>query len=147
MHKPTYTPPVSTEAEEQEALYRWINFMLTQYPELENLYHIPNEGKRSIYEGARLKRQGLVPGMPDLCLPSAHGGYHALYIEMKRTKNGKVSEEQSDRLMKLHKLGNFTAVCYGWEEAKDIIEKYIHMPSKEVPLYVQWLKKLFRKKI
>ena len=64
----------------------------------------------------------------------------------ERTKNGKVSEEQSDRLMKLHKLGNFTAVCYGWEEAKDIIEKYIRMPSKEVPLYVQWLKKLFRKK-
>ena len=57
-------------------------------------------------------------------------------------KNGKVSKEQDERLMKLHKLGNYTAVCYGWEEAKNVIDKYIHMPSKEVPLYVQWLKKI-----
>ena len=36
--------------------------------------------------GGRLRAEGLKSGVPDLCLPSAHGEYHGLYIEMKRTK-------------------------------------------------------------
>lgn len=45
---------------------RWADFALTQYPELELLYHIPNEGKRSKVTGGRLKALGLKSGVPDL---------------------------------------------------------------------------------
>ena len=137
---PKYKLPIPTEDDEQEALYRWVSYMLPQYPELENFYHITNEGKRSVYEGARLNRSGLIKGMPDLCLPVPHGEYSAVYIELKRRKNGKVEKEQSERLMKLQKLGNCTAVCYGWEEAKEVLERYIKLPSEVAEKYKAWIK-------
>lgn len=141
-NKKTWVP---TESDEQAALYRWINFMIPKFPELENLYHIPNEGKRSDSEGARLKREGLIPGMPDLCLPSAHGGYHALYIEMKRTQSARVTKEQSERIMKLTLLGNYAVICYGWEEAQKVIEWYIKQPSKEAGKYKELVRTIIDK--
>lgn len=78
--------PTPTEAQEQEALFRWADFAVGKYPEVKFLYHIPNEGKRSVYNGAALRRQGLKKGVPDLCLPVPSGKYHALYIEMKRKR-------------------------------------------------------------
>ena len=76
--------PIPTEAQEQEALFRWADFAVGKYPEIKFLYHISNEGKRSVYNGAAMRRQGLKKGVPDLCLPVSSGKYHALYIEMKR---------------------------------------------------------------
>lgn len=91
------------------------------------MYHIPNEGKRSKIVGARLKAQGLKPGVPDVCLPTAHGGYIGLYIEMKVEPN-KPNENQKEWLRKLREQGHLTAVCYNWEEAKQLIEQYIKLP-------------------
>lgn len=58
--------------------------MRRAHPELQLLYHVPNEGKRTWRTGARLKSEGLKPGVPDLCLPVARGKYHGLYVELKR---------------------------------------------------------------
>ena len=77
---------VHEEDAEQQALFEWAAYQKCKYPELECMYHIPNEGKRSPQTGAKLKRMGLSPGVPDICLPVARGGYSALYIELKRTK-------------------------------------------------------------
>ncbi len=41
------TLPVPTESEEQQALFDWAERLTYLYPELELMYHIPNEGKRS----------------------------------------------------------------------------------------------------
>lgn len=89
------------------------------------LYHITNEGLRSVTTGARLKAEGLRPGVPDLCLAVARGGAHGLYIEMKRTKGGRLSAEQATWLEKLAREGYATAVCNGWEQARDVIERYL----------------------
>ena len=91
------------------------------------MYHIPNEGKRSAATGARLKAEGLKAGVPDVCLPTAHGGYIGLYIEMK-VKPNKPTENQKQWLRDLRKAGHMTAVCYTWEEAKNLIEEYIRLP-------------------
>lgn len=91
------------------------------------MYHVPNEGKRSRIAGARLKDQGLKSGVPDVCLPTAHGGYIGLYIEMK-VKPNKPTENQKQWLRKLREQGHLTAVCYSWEEAKQLIERYIKLP-------------------
>ena len=53
-----------SESEEQQALFRWAQFVAGRYPELKMMYHIPNEGKRSAACGARLKAEGLRPGGP-----------------------------------------------------------------------------------
>lgn len=75
------------EAEEQEALFVWAEYQSAAHTELKLLYHIPNEGKRSVSYGAALRRQGMKRGVPDLCLPVARGRYHGLYIEMKAGRN------------------------------------------------------------
>ena len=63
------------EETEQITLFRWASYAQMQNEELKLMYHIPNEGKRSAAMGARLKAEGLKAGVPDVCLPTAHGGY------------------------------------------------------------------------
>lgn len=116
------------EENEQIVLFRWAEFSASQYPELELLYHIPNEGKRSAVTGARLKAQGLKSGVPDVCLPTAHGGYIGLYIEMK-VKPNKPTENQKRWLRALREAGHMVAVCYGFEEARNLIEEYLRLPN------------------
>ena len=115
------------EEVEQITLFSWAEFAKNKYPELDLMYHVPNEGKRSAAMGARLKAEGLKAGVPDVCLPTAHGGYIGLYIEMK-VKPNKPTEQQTQWLRDLRGAGHFTAVCYTWEEAKDLIEEYIRLP-------------------
>ena len=113
------------ESVEQQTLIKWARLARGKYPELDMLYHITNEGKRSVVTGARLKSEGLKPGVPDLCLAVARGGAHGLYIEMKRTKGGRVSPQQAAWLEKLAHEGYATAICRGWEQARDAIERYL----------------------
>lgn len=114
-----------TEADEQEALFDWARVRICKYPELRLLHHIPNGGSRNPIEAARLKGQGVKPGVPDLCLPVARGGFHGLYIEMKRRKGGRISPEQEAWLRELRKQGFRAEVCRGWEEAKNTLEEYL----------------------
>lgn len=116
---------VPNESEEQKMLFRWAAVMKRQMPELELMYHIPNEGKRSRVTGMKLKAEGLKSGVPDICLPVARKGYSALYIEMKRTVGGRVSDNQAYWIELLNKHGNAAMVARGWREAADFIEKYL----------------------
>lgn len=121
---------IQHEANEQEALFRWAAFVRGRFPEIDLLYHVPNGGSRKRLEAANLKRQGVKAGVPDLCLPVARGGFHGLYIEMKYGKN-KTSENQKQWLSDLRKQGYAAEVCYGWEQAAEMITKYLEMRGKE----------------
>lgn len=116
----------SSEETEQINLFRWAAFAENIYPELKLMYHVPNEGKRSAATGSRLKQAGLKPGVPDIVLPVARGGYIGLYIELKYGRN-KASENQKNWLRDLGGQNHLTAVCYGWEQAKDLIESYLNL--------------------
>lgn len=127
--------PIPTESEEQQALFEWKERMLGKYPELKLLHHIPNEGKRSVSTGARMRREGLVSGVPDIHLPVPSGTYHGLYIELKRIKHSKVTPEQEEFIAMLNKYDNFAVICYGWEEAVKVIEWYLKGATG--PLYTK----------
>ena len=114
-----------TEAQEQKALFEWAGFESGRYPELALLYHIPNEARRSYALGREMKAQGLKSGVPDICLPVPRGDYGALYIELKRRKDGRLSDNQRGWLNGLNRAGNMAVVCKGWEEARDTIIKYL----------------------
>lgn len=114
-----------TEAEEQTALFRWAAYNRAKYPALELMYHIPNEAKRSTITGHNLKAQGMKPGVPDICLPIPNVKYTALYIELKRCKGGRVSEDQRGWIAALNRVGCRAVVCHGWDEAREEIERYL----------------------
>ena len=117
--------PEISETKEQERLFQWAEGMSLKHPELNSMFHVPNEGKRKRTTGARLKRMGLRKGVPDVCLPVARCGCHALYIEMKRMKDGRPTQDQLDWIEMLTKQGNMAVVCHGWERAAELIEKYL----------------------
>jgi hypothetical protein len=80
---------------------------------------------------ARLKAQGLTPGVSDYIVPVAAGRqvaageYHGLWIELKRTKGGRVSPEQELFQERMSLLGYRAAVARGWEEARITIMGYL----------------------
>ncbi len=117
------------EAMEQAALFSWAELMSCQYPELSLMYHVPNGGSRNKIEAAHLKEQGVKAGVPDIFLPVPRGRYHGFYIEMKSGKN-KTSAEQERWLKALKGQGYATAVCYGWEKARDLIIKYLNLKQE-----------------
>ena len=116
---------VPTEAEEQKMLFEWASYMQQRFRELELMYHVPNGGKRDAIEAAHMKQQGVKAGVPDICLPVARHGYHALYIELKRRDGGKLSVFQKTFLVKLEQQGNLCIVAKGAEAAANAIKEYL----------------------
>ena len=105
------TKPIPTEAEEQIAVFEWAQWNMTKYPELALMYHIPNESNVPVQYRVKLKKMGLKSGVPDICLPVSKSGYHALYIEMKRTKGSTTSDAQKWMVTKLNTAGNIAIIC------------------------------------
>ena len=70
-------------------------------------------------------------GVPDLFLAFPCGGYHGLFIELKKTgtkkKNNEHFIEQEKMLMALELLGYRATFAFGLEEAKIIISQYISL--------------------
>jgi len=62
--------------------------------------HIASGEHRSLATGARLKRMGVVPGWPDFLFAGPRR--HVAFLELKRKRYGKLSDEQKDLLAQLH---------------------------------------------
>lgn len=112
------------ESEEQTALFDWAKLQKCKYPELDMLSAVPNGGSRHPVEAMNLKKQGVKAGYPDITLDVAKQGFHSLLIEMKRKPN-KPTQEQLEWHEKLKYYGNRVEVCYGFEEAKNVILNYL----------------------
>ena len=116
---------VPTEDEEQIALFNWAGLAAGAHPELRLLFHIPNGGSRHKAEAGRFRAMGVKSGVPDIFLPVARFGWHGLFIEMKRTRGGRLSPEQKAWIRDLGAQGYCALVCCGWEEAKENILEYL----------------------
>ena len=113
-----------SESTEQQALFEWAEIAAKKTPELRLMYAVPNGGKRNMATAVRLKKEGVKPGVPDICLPVPRGKYHGLYIEMKFGRN-KPSEAQKWWIEQLQQQGHKVALCYGWGEAVKVIVDYL----------------------
>lgn len=114
-----------TEHVEAAMLMRAVRGHEHLHPELRLLHAIPNGGHRSKRTAIDLKAEGVKAGVPDYFLPVARGGRHGLYVELKRTRGGRVSTEQSAWLAALEAQGYRVAVAKGWEAAWDEIRDYL----------------------
>lgn len=99
-------PVPSEHVEQREFVSRW------RQRRPERIFAIPNGGARSRMVGAKLKLEGVSPGVPDLFVPAL-----GLWIEMKRQKGGSVSGEQTDWMEYLEGLGYRCIVARGCEDA------------------------------
>lgn len=110
------------------------------------LYAIPNGGQRGgkkngkgvAIEAARMKGLGVKAGVHDLHLPVPSGGKVGLWIEMKKPRSAfrseaearrAVSPEQREWAAKMTGVGHAVTVCYGGQEAVDVIAGYLGLPS------------------
>jgi hypothetical protein len=114
------------EDSEQAMLFNWAKMARGKYPELDLMYAIPNGGYRSIKTAKLMKATGVKAGIPDICLPVARHGFHALYIEMKRKKGGALSHEERLWLDYLKSVGYLAVCCKGFEQASFVIKKYLN---------------------
>lgn len=68
------------------------------------IFAIPNGGHRHPAVAAKLKAEGVKPGVLDLLLPVARQGYHGYFIELKCGDN-KPSQDQEEWIRKLRAEG------------------------------------------
>jgi len=120
---------VPTEDEEQATLIEWVRASARLYPELLLLHASANGGYRAKRTAARLRKTGVLSGVPDLLLPVARRGAHSLYVELKAL-DGHPSEAQLLFAREAALEGNVVAFAWGWEMARDTLLWYL-FPAQE----------------
>lgn len=114
--------PCPKESHEAMALFTWAE----RHPRIGGLLiHIPNEGRRDPITGGRLRRMGMRSGVSDYFLPVPVRPFAGLWLELKRLKGSKTTDEQLNWLAKMREQGYATGIGYGWLDAKRIIEEYL----------------------
>lgn len=104
--------------------FEWSALQACKYPDLAKMFAIPNGGMRNAVVAAKLKREGVKAGVPDVCLPVARGGFIGLWIEFKVGKN-KCTPAQVDRIAQLLEDGHNVAVCYTLEDGIAAVTGYL----------------------
>jgi hypothetical protein len=131
------------ESEEQEGVAKYLK---SRSDMREKWCHVANERKATVRQRARLSRQGVQKGVPDILifkrftladsfsqdgprdaaspLDFTPCDYVGLAIELKRRKpaRSKISPEQRVRLQALREEGWIAVICYGRAEARALIE-------------------------
>ena len=88
------------------------------------IFHVPNGGKRNKLEAIRLKQEGVLAGIPDLCIPEPSKDYHGAFIELKAGKNS-LTDTQREQILKLKDRGYFVEVCRSLDEFIQITGQYL----------------------
>ncbi len=115
-----------TEHYHQCAVIEWARLHETKWPALRLLHAIPNGGARHPAVAAKMKREGVRPGMPDLHLPIAAHGYNGLYIEMKApSRRSATTTAQREIMALLVDAGHRVEVCDSQDEAIALLRWYV----------------------
>jgi hypothetical protein len=128
--------PRELERPHQVALIKWVRSIRGIYPVLKLLYAVPNGGDRNLRVARKLKAEGVLVGVADLCLPAARRGYHGLYVEMK-SEEGVATKEQKEFLRGVSGEGYCAVIARGVDEAKDTLEWYIGVTDHEPPSVIK----------
>lgn len=152
-----------TEHGEQRALFAWINVAkrhgfatawawaetgdqtvfqsspyavsnVEQHPELKWIFAVPNGGLRDKITAAKLKHEGVKPGVPDVMVPIPCAQYAGLFIEMKRSADkatkrraGTTSNDQDEWIAYLRSVRYACSVCFDWRSAARDVQSYVEL--------------------
>jgi hypothetical protein len=98
----------------------WLRPNLTEF-----VAAIPNGGKRDRIVAARLKREGVRPGFPDVIVMLPRQGAHALLIEFKRQGVARAGDEQHALHALYRAQGYRVELCSGCDAAWRVFEEYV----------------------
>lgn len=116
-----YLDTLNSESREQQNLIKWAR----NDKRIGNLlFALPNAGKRTVREATKIKREGLLTGVPDLFLAIPNKKYHGYFIELK-TKSGKLTPQQKECIIMLNEQGYLAECVYGALHAQMRIENYL----------------------
>lgn len=115
--------PRDLEHRLQCACVRWFRLAYPQHHH--NLFAVPNGGYRTPATAAKIKAEGALPGVSDLILLIARGGYHGLLIELK-TDKGRQSEAQREWQRLIEADGYKYVVVRSIEEFIKVVEAYLN---------------------
>ena len=111
-------PPTRSEHVEQREFISWFRQTFNDV----KIFAIPNGGARSKSVALQMKLEGVLPGVPDLCIPKWH-----LWIEMKKV-GGHLEDNQRDMIGYLvRECGDNALVCYGFEDAKENVLRFVRL--------------------
>lgn len=118
---------MNDEHHEQAAV---VEYLQRRYPNVlffsvPNGAHLAGNASQRAAKMNKLKAEGFLPGVSDLIIFEPSGGYSAMFLEMKRERGGKLSENQAWFLAEVEKRNGFTAVAHGYDEAKELIDTYL----------------------
>lgn len=85
---------------------------------------IPNGGSRTALERVSMHAEGVLSGMPDLCVLEPSGGFCGLFIEMK-TQTGVVAAAQRDIARRLNRGGYLCVTARSAADGWAVIEDYL----------------------
>lgn len=103
------------ESEEQKAFVEWLNYKKIKHSAIPNSTYT-----KSWKQKLNNKLMGLNPGLPDLLLIV---NKKLIFIEMKRRKNYKISEHQTEWIDKINECEGAAAyIAYSCDEAINIVE-------------------------
>jgi hypothetical protein len=120
-------PPLefATHATLADICKRWINphWKFTHLPLGEEREHRtnPKTGKRYSLSGQRLQRMGVMPGWPDFIFAGPNA--QVFWLELKRRKTGRLSDDQSDVLGHLVACGFAVLVTTSLDDAVDTLKQ------------------------
>ena len=125
--QPAHTVPIKKEeAREQARLVAGLRFHWSHIFDdslRPVVFHIANGGSRDAREASNLKVQGVLAGVPDLCVVLPEGCI--IWIEMK-AKDGRVSVAQVNLHQHFAELGHTIIVAYSAEEALDKLREVLN---------------------
>lgn len=115
-------PPAPTEDAEHKTLARSLGLFLGP-PGITNpagvlWFSIEHRNARSAAEGARRKACGVVGGIPDLVL---FWGRRVIWLELKRQRDGTLSDSQKIRHPQLGRVGHTVLVARGSAHALELL--------------------------
>jgi len=114
-------------------------YLRLQYPKV--MYNTDLSGiKLTIGQAVKLKNLRSFRGFPDIVIYEPRGVYHGVFIELKRNGERLVKmngdyisdhiREQHECMLMLANRGYFCAFAIGFENAKNIIDKYLSINLK-----------------
>ena len=121
-----------SEHQEQVALVSWFRLAFPKFKiylfAIPNGAHLAGDARLRAIKMNAMKSEGFTPGISDLFLMIPKAGWHGLWIEMK-AQGGKLSDAQKEFMGAATLMGYQAVVCFGFDEAKEAITKYLHEPK------------------